>query len=188
MKVGDKVAAIDDDIVGVILKINDEFITIETPDGFEFTFTASEIVRMDDSFSKRDFGRGDFDKIIAEKQGVAKKSIRKIPNRKEIPAMEVDLHINQLVRSTKFLEKHDMLNLQMDTAQRQLEFAISKRIQRVIFIHGVGEGVLRAELETLFRRYDNIKFYDADYQKYGRGATEVYILQNASRNLNDALL
>jgi len=66
----------------------------------------------------------------------------------------------------------------LDTAKRQLDFAISKRIQKVVFIHGVGEGVLRTELEFLFNRYDNVKFYDADYKKYGRGATEVYIFQN----------
>ena len=36
------------------------------------------------------------------------------------------------------------------------------------------------ELEYLFGRYDNIKYYDADYKKYGLGATEVYIFQNKS--------
>jgi dsDNA-specific endonuclease/ATPase MutS2 len=71
-----------------------------------------------------------------------------------------------------------MLTLQMDTAKRQLEFAIRKRIQKVVFIHGVGEGVLKTELEYLFGRYNNVKYYDADYQKYGLGATEVYIYQN----------
>ena len=49
-----------------------------------------------------------------------------------------------------------------------------------VFIHGVGEGVLKLELEYLFSRYDNVKFYDADYQKYGLGATEVYIYQNVA--------
>lgn len=71
-----------------------------------------------------------------------------------------------------------MLTIQLDTAKRQLEFAISKRIQKVVFIHGVGAGVLRTELEYLFRQYDNVKYYDADFQKYGRGATEIYIYQN----------
>jgi dsDNA-specific endonuclease/ATPase MutS2 len=93
--------------------------------------------------------------------------------------MEVDLHIHQLTNSTRGMSKHDMLSLQLDTAKRQLEFAIKKRIQRIVFIHGVGEGVLRLELEYLFKRYDNVKYYDANYQKYGLGATEVYIYQNA---------
>ena len=77
------------------------------------------------------------------------------------------------------MSNYDMLNIQLDTAKRQLDFAISKRIQKVVFIHGVGEGVLKEELRYLFNRYDNVKFYDADYQKYGLGATEVYIYQNA---------
>ena len=70
-----------------------------------------------------------------------------------------------------------MLTLQLETARRQLEFAIAQRIQRVVFIHGVGEGVLRTELEFLLGRYSNVTFYDAEYAKYGVGATEVYIYQ-----------
>jgi hypothetical protein len=46
----------------------------------------------------------------------------------------------------------------------------------------VGEGVLKVELEYLFGRYNNVKFYDANYQKYGVGATEVYIFQNVPNN------
>ena len=95
-----------------------------------------------------------------------------------MPPMEVDLHINQLVKSSKSMSNHEMLNLQLDTARHKLEFAIRKRIQKVVFIHGVGEGVLKMELEYLLGRYSNVKYYDADYQKYGLGATEVYILQN----------
>ena len=101
------------------------------------------------------------------------------PKERSAPKMEVDLHIHQLVKSSKGMSNYDMLNIQLDTAKRQLDFAISKRIQKVVFIHGVGEGVLKEELRYLFNRYDNVKFYDADYQKYGLGATEVYIYQNA---------
>jgi dsDNA-specific endonuclease/ATPase MutS2 len=92
--------------------------------------------------------------------------------------MEVDLHIHKLTDSNRRMTNYDMLTLQLDTAKRQLEFAMRKRIQKIVFIHGVGEGVLKMELETLFRRYENIKYYDADLQKYGHGATEVYIFQN----------
>jgi dsDNA-specific endonuclease/ATPase MutS2 len=95
-----------------------------------------------------------------------------------MPKMEVDLHIHQLVDSTRGLTNHEMLNIQLETAKRQLEFAIRKGIQKVVFIHGVGEGILKEELNYLFGRYENIKYYDAEYQKYGLGATEVYIYQN----------
>ena len=60
-----------------------------------------------------------------------------VKREKIMPPMEVDLHIHQLTESTRGLTNHDMLTLQLDTAKRQLEFAIGKRIQRVVFIHPV---------------------------------------------------
>ena len=59
---------------------------------------------------------------------------------------EVDLHINQLVENTRNLDNCDMLSMQLNTAKRKLEYAISKRFSKVVFIHGVGEGVLKREL------------------------------------------
>jgi dsDNA-specific endonuclease/ATPase MutS2 len=91
--------------------------------------------------------------------------------------LEVDLHINKLVKSVRGLDNYDMLNLQLDTAKSKVEFAISKRISKIVFIHGVGEGVLKSELHYLLNNYP-VRYYDASYKKYGLGATEVHILQN----------
>lgn len=179
MRVGDTVLVLDEPISGVIIKIENKNITLLTQDDFELIFIEKELILMDDSLSKRDLGRMDVAAILSEKsQKKPGKTVRIKPKERSQPAMEVDLHIHQLVPKSKHLSNYEILTIQTDAAKRQLEFAISKRIQRVVFIHGVGEGVLRTELEYLFRRYENIKFYDADYQKYGRGATEIYILQN----------
>lgn len=53
----------------------------------------------------------------------------------------------------------------------------------MVFIHGVGAGVLKEELQYLFKRYDGIRVYEGDYKKYGLGATEVYITQQVSREV-----
>lgn len=179
MKIGRKVSVLDDDITGVVKAIKGNVVTLETTDGFELDFSKEELVVIDGSIPHRDMVRMDVQKVKAEKQSIKprKRTVIKPENRK-LPPMEVDLHIHQLVPRTSNLSNYEMLNIQMETAERQLQFAISKRIPRVVFIHGVGEGVLRAELETLFGRYDNLEYYDADFQKYGRGATEVYIYQN----------
>ena len=95
-----------------------------------------------------------------------------------MPPMEVDLHIHQLIPDCSQLGNHEKLNIQLETVKKRLDFAFRKKIQRVVFIHGVGEGVLKEELKYLLKRYDNLDFYDADFQKYGVGATEVYIYQN----------
>jgi dsDNA-specific endonuclease/ATPase MutS2 len=180
LKVGDKVSVIDENISGVVTKLTGSSITIESSDGFEFEFDAHELMlSKDQKMPSRFFNEQSLDEVIKEKEAFKKRNIPKIkPKERTQPAMEVDLHIHQLINSTKHMNKYDMLTLQMDTAKRQLEFAIRKRIQKVVFIHGVGEGVLKSELEYLFGRYNNVKYYDADYQKYGLGATEVYIYQN----------
>jgi len=116
--------------------------------------------------------------VKKEKEIPKKRAIPKVkPKDRNTPKMEVDLHIHKLTKSVRGMSNHEMLNLQVDTAKRQLEFAIAKRIQKVVFIHGVGAGVLKEELHYLFKRYERITYYDADYQKYGLGATEIYIYQ-----------
>lgn len=179
MNIGDFIEVLDDTICGKIVKMSGSKVTLLTQDGFELTFNQSEVVKIQDqpNFSVN-FSIADNEtlqkNIPTKKKIISKKD-------KKIPPMEVDLHIHQLVASTKNMTNHEILTLQIETARRQLEFAIEKRIQRVVFIHGVGEGVLRTELEFLLGRY-NVKFYDAEYAKYGIGATEVYIFQNSKES------
>ena len=183
MRINDKINVLDDDISGVIVKINSESVTILCDDGFEMEFEPSQIVVIDNHLAKNAFRSTSAKKVLSEKAELPKKQIKSIKPKDRIkPAMEVDLHIHQLVPSERGLTAHDKLNIQMDTAKRQVDFAMSKNIQRVVFIHGIGEGVLRAELEYLFRRYDNITYEDADYKKYGRGATMIYIHQSKKPN------
>jgi len=180
-KIGVKVVVLDEDLSGKITKIDNEVITIETDDGFLLNFNASELIsdKSDKNIKQQLFTNTDLDSIIADKESVKKSKTKKVKVKERYqPTMEVDLHINQLVKSPKGMNNHEMLTLQLETAKRQLEFAIRKRIQKIVFIHGVGEGVLKVELEYLFGRYD-VKYYDANYQKYGLGATEVYIYQNS---------
>ncbi|OUR99021.1 DNA mismatch repair protein MutS [Flavobacteriales bacterium 33_180_T64] len=179
LKVGDFISVLDEDINGVITRISGATLIIETDDGFDMEFLVSEVIK-NKTLSSQLFPNTDIDAVIDEKeQSPKRKSIKVKPKDRNLPAMEVDLHIHQITTSNKYMSNFDMLNLQMDTARHKLEFAIKKRIQKVVFIHGVGEGVLKAELEYLFGRYDNVKYYAADYQKYGLGATEVYIYQNS---------
>lgn len=180
-RIDDRVAVLDDDLEGKVVSVNNDSIALETDEGFVMEFPASELVKISQPMEEIEpASEIDISEVLKEKSLPKKPKSRRVkPKERSAPPMEVDLHIDKLVRSVKGLSNHEMLNLQLDTARRQLEFAIRKRIQKVVFIHGVGEGVLKAELDYLFGRYENVKFYDADYQKYGLGATEVYIFQNS---------
>ncbi|PHS64110.1 MAG: DNA mismatch repair protein MutS [Flavobacterium sp.] len=179
MKIGDQVSVLDEDISGEVSNVINGIFTIIDEHGFEYQYSENELVIENNSFSKSEFSPQNISEILSEKQIKKNKNTTRIkPKDRNLPPMEVDLHIHQLTSNTRGMDNFDMLTLQLDTAKRQIEFAFSKKIQRIVFIHGVGEGVLRTELEYLLKHYDNLKFYDADYQKYGVGATEVYIFQN----------
>ncbi|WP_296386860.1 Smr/MutS family protein [Winogradskyella sp.] len=180
IKVGDKVETIDDAIFGVVTKISGTAITIKDSDGFEFQFEANELMlTTNENTIENAIYDSDLEAVKREKEVKKRTFIPAVkPKERHAPKFEVDLHIHHLTESTRNMTNYDMLNLQLNTARRQLEFAIRKRIPKIVFIHGVGEGVLRQELETLFGRYNNVKFYDADYKTYGLGATEVRVFQN----------
>nr|WP_297783423.1 Smr/MutS family protein [uncultured Allomuricauda sp.] len=174
--IGDRVEVLDETISGTIQKVDGDFVTLITDDGFQMQYTAADLVKIEGDISVTNY---EVAKVKKEKEIPKRRKAPTIkPKERSAPKMEVDLHIYQLVKSSKGMSNYDMLNIQLETAKRQLDFAIGKRIQKVVFIHGVGEGVLKEELRYLFNRYDNVRFYDADYQKYGLGATEVYIYQN----------
>lgn len=179
-EIGDKVAVLDDDISGVVIKVNNDQISVETTDKFVMTFFVNELVKINNSnelsgfFSAQSLGS-----VLKDKEEPKKRSfVKEKRSRKDEFVLEVDLHIEKLVPSKRGMNNYDILTLQMETAKRQLDFAIKNRMPKVVFIHGVGEGVLKAELDFMLGRYDNISFQDANYQKYGLGATEVYIKQN----------
>ena len=179
-EIGDKVAVLDDDISGVVIKVNNDQISVETTDKFVMTFFVNELVKINNSnelsgfFSSQSLGS-----VLKDKEEPKKRSfVKEKKSRKDEFVLEVDLHIEKLVPSKRGMNNYDILTLQMETAKRQLDFAIKNRMPKVVFIHGVGEGVLKAELDFMLGRYDTISFQDANYQKYGLGATEVYIKQN----------
>ena len=179
-EIGDKVAVLDDDISGVVIKVNNDQISVETTDKFVMTFFVNELVKINNSnelsgfFSTQSLGS-----VLKDKEEPKKRSfVKEKRSRKDEFVLEVDLHIEKLVPSKRGMNNYDILTLQMETAKRQLDFAIKNRMPKVVFIHGVGEGVLKAELDFMLGRYEGISFQDANYQKYGLGATEVYIKQN----------
>ena len=178
LQIGDLVETLDDVISGRVVEIKDDQVTIETEAGLPLVFASSALIKVP---GNAEINVSNFEAAQAKntkEQGKSKRSATPKKRDRNVPKMEVDLHIHHLVPSTKGMSNYDMLNIQLETAKRQLEFAMRKRIQKVVFIHGVGAGVLQEELKYLFGRYDNLKYYDADYQKYGLGATEVYIFQN----------
>lgn len=127
------------------------------------------------SFGKPDEEKKPKSRKDDERRGKRKSSPADNPH-KLLPPVEVDLHIGELVDTTAGMNNADMLRLQLDTVEKTMK-AHEKRIgQKIVFIHGKGEGVLRDAVRKLLRnRYPKCELQDASFQEYGFGATLVTV-------------
>jgi hypothetical protein len=109
-----------------------------------------------------------------QKEQTGRPRIFKRPQVAEI--IEVDLHINELLDTTAGLSNAAMLQCQLDKFHEVLDENKNRKGQKIVFIHGKGEGVLRKEIEKLLKtRYKTCYFQDASFREYGFGATMVTI-------------
>lgn len=114
------------------------------------------------------------------------------PRRTSTPAdrhndvIEVDLHASALFESTEGLTPADILNYQVERFARTMDANLRRIGQKIVFIHGKGEGVLRqALMKELTHRYKGHDVQDASFREYGFGATQVTI-RRVSPDSNNA--
>lgn len=77
---GDKVSVLDDNIDGIVLKINQHHITIETTDGFELTYSDNELILIESSTLMNDFSKTNFNSVKQEKEIPRTRSFAKKKN------------------------------------------------------------------------------------------------------------
>jgi len=166
-KIGDVVAFLDEPGTGTIIAIDNETAEVACDHGFnEFYAFSSLILRKA--------------MVIGE---VIRKDRPKAPRANAAKGstplanmLEIDLHFEALVDFPKNFNAHEKLQIQLREANKTLTKARNAGIRKVILIHGVGQGRLREELYTLLERMDKLRFYDANYARYGKGATEVELI------------
>ncbi|MGL5682092.1 MAG: DUF2027 domain-containing protein [Marinifilaceae bacterium] len=90
--------------------------------------------------------------------------------------VEVDLHIDRLLDDTTGMNNGDILEHQLNVFRETLQKYKLRTGQKIVFIHGKGDGVLRQrilwELQTKYKRFNH---QDASFKQYGYGATMVTI-------------
>ncbi len=118
----------------------------------------------------------DFRKVVREKELKLKKGAGQTTRAKTNELVEVDLHIHELIDDTSGLSKREILEIQMDKFSSEMEAAIKSKAHKIVFIHGVGQGTLKAEVhKTLKSKYKKYYFQDASFKEYGYGATMVVL-------------
>lgn len=146
LKTGQSVVLIDSDLRGRIVKLGKR-VTIEIEDGLEIEASYGEFAVTDER------------EISSLKETTVKRSSdisagRANPSRvKSDGTMRVDLHI-ETIPGGRNIPKGQQLEFQMGVFRRTIRENLPHKGRRIRFIHGVGDGILKAairrELDEVF--------------------------------------
>jgi dsDNA-specific endonuclease/ATPase MutS2 len=178
-QIGDKVALLNEASKGKVIAVleNSQFLVL-LDDGIEIPVPMNDLVKI------KDFKSNIYISIPKEPNPVYKKKNPETTSanqssildkhRRDNGNIEVDLHAEELLQSQSGMSNTEILNYQIRYFQKCLDEAIAKRIYKIIFIHGVGNGVLRKEIHKILQA-EGHEFYDASLSRFGFGATTVVL-------------
>ena len=194
---GQRVKFLNDVGSATVVRVEGSTVVVEDEDGFERSVSASELMAAPDpEVEARQYGDTIPDVAQLLAQEVGEKRMRELQKDFEVryqhaqatnmarrdAHMEVDLHIHELVDDQRGLPDRAKLAIQMDHFDRMMDIAKREKLRRIVFIHGVGQGVLRHQIRTtLEQHHPDCSYREGDPRKYGSGATEVWLGQASWR-------
>jgi len=194
LKVGTKVRFLDEVGHGTITKvISLAEVVVEDDNGFEYPYDASRLLVVADAKEEKMA----YERVIPTVLEIIQQDVS--PDRKkrlekdfkmkykeanaragERSDMEIDLHMHAIVDSQAGLDQGVMLELQLAHFERMLQIGIRQRMKKLVFIHGIGQGVLRHQIwSRVDQYYPDCTCRSADPRQYGSGATEGWIGERA---------
>lgn len=195
-KIGSKVRFLNDVGQGVVTGIlAGDQVLVEDENGFEYAHAAKDLIPM----GSLEEAEQAYERVVPSVLEILQQEIDPARQRqleqdfkskyKEAQARpaggqveEVDLHLHALVDSQAGLSPGVMLELQIAHFERMLQIGIRQRTKKMIFIHGIGQGVLRHQIWSRVEQYyPDCTCRTADPRHYGNGATEVWIGESAFR-------
>lgn len=197
-KRGERVKFLNDSGEGTVVAFpRAGWILVEDREGFTYEHPEDELVSVGDwnkEYDKYERTQPDIMDVVERNldQNIAKKAAAQFKvlykNREATSVkrkgeiMEVDLHIHELLDNHRGMSNGEIIQVQLEHFERTLRIAEEKKIGRVIYIHGIGQGVLRAEIRKMLHQYyPHCTFMDGPYEHYGYGATEVRIASSGNR-------
>ena len=197
IKIGSEVKFLNDVGGGIVLEIfSNGTASVEGEDGFDMKYNLTELMLVSDSITEQEEEYNnklpDLAKIIAqdvneERQKLIQKdfevkyaNVRATNQQRRGEHMVIDLHIHELIDDQSGLQDRTKLDIQLNHFERMMRIAGEQRVKRVIFIHGVGQGVLRHQIRSrLDSYYPDCTVRDGNPREYGAGATEVILGQSS---------
>lgn len=169
ISVGDSVAFLDTEGKATVKQVLSPVqLLVETEEGFEETISLKSVIKLGrDAFRKENVG------FVPNKEEPKKKK-QSVQKKKTTEALlwEVDLHIEVLLDYYRNMGNYEIVQHQLRHCEFTLLKAQKNKVQRLVVIHGKGEGVLKEEVYSLARKHD-LHIREADFKRYGGGASEI---------------
>jgi|GEM_PF-1481498 len=163
---GEKVRFLDSEGEATVIRaVSDRQYEVETGDGLRMILDCSELVPVNPAFDARLEDSKPKKKRV--NSGLRLRDYKRNNGEREV----VDLHLN-LPKGSNALE------IQLQTVKNTMDENLHRRGKQIIFIHGVGNGVLKRGIENLLRSdFPHCYCCEARYDIYGvKGALMVEIL------------
>lgn len=200
MQIGDKVRFLDDVGGGIIAGFQGKNIAlVEDADGFQIPAPINKLVVIEEAVPKEESANIQEEPIVLPRTNIVpshtsspgtenEPMVKKVdlPKpvayrsmmkqcRKDEPLV-IDLHAHELLETTAGMSNTEILKYQLRTMRDVLEQHKNNKGQKIVFIHGKGQGVLRhAVVNELKRFFPHLPYQDASFSEYGYGATQVTI-------------
>lgn len=145
-------------------------------DYFEDEAIIYPVVRRDLAEKEMAISAEEIERAIKEKNDNKRPRIQPISKKEKNPVLEIDLHAAELLDNTNGLSATDILEYQLKTFHEAIAANMKNKGQKIVFIHGKGDGVLKnALIKELKTKYKSFYYQDASFREYGYGATMVTI-------------
>ncbi|MFW5851645.1 MAG: DUF2027 domain-containing protein, partial [Bacteroidota bacterium] len=150
----------------------------QTNDFFDEDAWITELYDDSKQQIEKSLGNTNFAKILNQKeseQSGKRPRIAPSSKHKKDEIREIDLHIHELIEDEHTVEKEEMLTIQLQAFETALHKAIKDNINKLVCIHGVGNGILKTKIRSMLDNdYPHLFYQDASFQKYKFGATVIY--------------
>jgi len=174
MNIGDPVRFLNEPGTGIIRKwISPTLLEVENEDGFILTLSKNQVVSIHPL--EMEIKNPGLEELELFQKDYHRKPVPKPKEEKEIER-EFDLHIEELGVPYRKLNNFEILQIQLNFFENKLGYCIQHGISPIVFIHGVGNGVLRQEIHKRLKKNPYIHhFANKGLDRLKFGATEVYL-------------
>ena len=84
--------------------------------------------------------------------------------------IKIDLHIENIDEDYHFMTNYEIVQKQLSNCESNLIKGLNSNANKIIIVHGIGEGVLKKEIHHLLNSY-KLRYYES----LNGGSTEVML-------------